>query len=108
MERFKKDGVYAFDTIYSACKYKIDESECWCNNGYMCSHKDCSEQCEDNPEIGKCYSFSCPLVIDGADIETIKEGLGDYTEDDLDNISFNDEGFSEDSEELVIWQGEKE
>ena len=39
-------GVYHFDSIYESCPYKVMDSECQCNNGYLCSRKDNSEICE--------------------------------------------------------------
>lgn len=100
---FNVGGVYDFDKIYSYCTHRVDDSNCNCNNGYICGHKDCSEACEDNENLGKCYSWSCPLVTDGADKDAVQLGLGDYQISD--DIDFDEDGFSCDYEELVIWNG---
>ena len=103
MKRFKRDGVYSFDTIYRCCEHRVDDTDCSCNNGYICGHKDCGEACEDNSSLGKCYSFTCPLVSASASKDTIKMGLGDYSAEDIDSINFDDEDFTCDYEKLVVW-----
>lgn len=108
MLEFKKNGVYDFDTIYANCKYAIHDIEnCNCNNGYICGHKDCTEACECNEELGKCYTWSCPLVISSPSREDIELGIGNYTKDDIKDIDFDDEDICCDHMELVIWIGEK-
>lgn len=103
---FVKMGVYDFDNIYAGCDYRADSDACNCNNGYICKHKDCGEECEDNPKFGKCYSFTCPLVSDCASKDSILMGLGDYDESDIENITFIDDDLSADFEKLVEWVGE--
>lgn len=100
---FKKNGVYAFDTVYANCAHRINDSDCTCNNGYICGHKECTEKCEDDSTLGKCYSFSCPLVTDGASREAIKLGLGDYSIEDIVHLDFDAEDITEDYEKLVVW-----
>ena len=93
-------GVYQFDSIYARCPYKIIESNCCCNNGYLCSRDDNLEACSHN--LSKCYSFSCPIVVDCASKEDILRGLGDYDITDIENLCFDDEGYTLDSEECVV------
>ena len=93
-------GVYQFDLIYQSCPYKVLDSECRCNNGYLCNHENNSEICEHN--IHKCYSFSCPIVTDGASKEDIAKGLGDYNINDIDDLGFDMEDITLDSEECVV------
>lgn len=97
---FAIGGVYQFDSIYESCPYKVMDSECQCNNGYLCNRKDNSEICEHS--INKCYSFSCPIVTDGASKDDIKKGFGDYNESDIISLEFNDEDITIDSEECVV------
>lgn len=93
-------GVYQFDLIYQCCPYKVLDSECQCNNGYLCSRKDNSEFCEHG--ISKCYSFSCPIIIDGASKDDIKKGIGDYNESDICFLEFDNDSITIDSEECVV------
>jgi len=75
MNDFKKGEAYYFDEIYAQCKYKIredDNRECNCNNGYICTNENCTESCEDDETLGKCYSWSCPLVADTAPREAVR------------------------------------
>ena len=100
MEGFKVGGVYDFDNIYRCCPYNKEDRDCVCNNGYQCKREDNQEKCEHG--ISKCYSFSCPIVSDGASKEDIIKGLGDYDKDDIENLQFDDEDFTTDIEELVV------
>lgn len=93
-------GVYQFDLIYQSCPHKVIDSECQCNNGYLCDRKDNSEICEHN--IYKCYSFSCPIVEDGASIDDINKALGDYDNSNIADLEFSDDGITIDAEELVV------
>ena len=93
-------GVYHFDSIYESCPYKVMDSECQCNNGYLCSRKDNSEICEHG--INKCYSFSCPIVNDGASIDDINEAVGDYDNSYIDALEFDDEDITIDNEQLIV------
>lgn len=97
---FVVGGVYQFDLVYQSCPYKILDSECQCNNGYLCSHNDNTEFCEHG--LHKCYSFSCPIVIDGASKDDIKLGLGDYDISDIYSLEFDDEDITLDLEECVV------
>ncbi len=106
MERFIKNGVYYFDTIYENCKYAVHNNECNCNNGYICSHKDCSEACEENDKLGKCFSFSCPLVADTASRDTIRLSQGEIKEEDINSLNFDNQDFTCDYEEIVVWIGD--
>lgn len=100
---FVKGKAYRFDDVYENCKYAVQPGDCNCNGGYICSHQKCSERCEENKSFGKCYSFSCPLVIDRASKEEI-ESDKDF---DLSSISFDDEGLTEDFESIVIWNSDE-
>lgn len=105
--------VYYFDEVYNSCSFNMLEKDTkneeldyirrHCNNGYTCNSKDNHEYCEENPMISKCYSFSCPLVSDGASVDEIRESkLFDL--DDIEICQYDDDMVSE-TNEVCVWLG---
>ena len=98
---FKKGKAYDFDEVYQNCKYAVVNTDCNCNNGYICSHKKNEEECEGCSKLKKCYAHSCPLVASCASRKVIEANENI----DVDSVDFDKDGFSEDYEELVEWLG---
>ena len=100
---FKKGVAYSFDELYENCKYAVNNTDCNCNNGYICNHPKNEENCESCSDLKKCYAHSCPLVSFCANRDAIKANENI----DVDSVDFCEDGYSEDYEELVEWIGEE-
>jgi len=87
-------------------KYKIEEFDSFADRcpffyqdkssigGYNCKHKECGEgeKGEDGKVIGKCFTFSCPLVPTAEEVDFANENgnvdLNGFEQDDYMEDSF--------------------
>jgi protein gp37 len=64
------------------------------NNGYLCLHPD-NEEKTDNPTVNKCFTWACPIATKGVNKK-------DIPLDERDDYEYDDDGFTSESEELMI------
>ncbi|TET97713.1 MAG: hypothetical protein E3J23_08525 [Candidatus Stahlbacteria bacterium] len=98
----KKIKIIHIDQFTTMCGF-FNSDTLEVNNGYNCNHPDCEEtQIIGDKEIGKCYSFSCPLApeVDHQDLkEHDKDLYNDYKNDSEvnDYVVVNMEDFPKDA-----------
>lgn len=84
--------IIQFDEFTSQCPYFYDSGYS-VNNGYNCAHPKCEESEKvdstyiKNCEIGRCHTFTCPLVIE-ADEEDFEDKTKNSEEYEYEECGF--------------------
>ncbi|MGF7059262.1 hypothetical protein [Brassicibacter mesophilus] len=83
-------NVFANECGYFYNAYLEDNFSC--NNGYNCKHPEQIEtdiNKQTGEEIGKCYSWSCPLAVEAG-------------EEDFNNPNIDNQGYEYEESEFVV------